>query len=484
MLSLIFAALSIVGQPGPAEVHAAALGDLVTKVPPERQYDTRYVSLHSAPPGPARDSLYAALTFAMNSTSFRSTLAQIPRVYGGSLVRLSLSSLGWDAISRSARIERLKGQGVDVSTFKPDLWEEIVKGEPYFLASQTYNNQYIRGWVDPEVDRQLRIKTHSTKAVIRADWLITKLLREAQDAGVYSQALLLPPAEADLYRALGVDAKFVDGDPTLRSGGAVLDSIVALHNRELQLIPSLYGWDEKFIWRTFDFASDTTGDKSVIEALAGKVKHDGREIIFTLPNGLHGGYLADGAGKQVNQVPQDIALDQRMNPFDRIKDRSVKNFYTCVRCHAETNGVRPFDDVVGRAMLSPGIGLAVLAKTKGRVVEVDAQLTDYYLSGLQSKIVRQQTSYANRVKACNGQTSNENGQNINDVVEGYLFSLITPEQAAQEQGQSLQEARVSWKASGNSYPVLLLSGQAIRRAAYESAFVDIMQANVYKWEHN
>jgi hypothetical protein len=88
MLSLIFAAsLVIVGQPGPAEVHAAALGDLVQRVPPERQYDTRYVSLHSAPAGPARDSLYAALVFALNSTSFRSTSPTAPG-YGGYLVRI------------------------------------------------------------------------------------------------------------------------------------------------------------------------------------------------------------------------------------------------------------------------------------------------------------------------------------------------------------------------------------------------------------
>jgi hypothetical protein len=79
MLSLIFAAsLVIVGQPGPAEVHAAALGDLVQRVPPERQYDTRYVSLHAAQAGPAGQTVYGSLIFALNSTSFRSTLASRP----------------------------------------------------------------------------------------------------------------------------------------------------------------------------------------------------------------------------------------------------------------------------------------------------------------------------------------------------------------------------------------------------------------------
>lgn len=483
MLSLICAvSLVIVGQPGPAEVHAAALGDLVTKVPPERQRDVRYVSLHAAPAGRDRDTLYSALRFGLNSTSFRSTLAQPPRVYSGTLVRLSLSALGWDVASRLARIERLKGQGVDVSTFRPDLWEEITRGEPYFLASQQYQDQYIRGWVDPEVDRQLRIKTYSSKAIVRADWLIPRLLREAADNGVYSQALLLPPKESDLYRALGIDQRLVDTDPTLRSGGAVLDSVVALHNRELQLIPSLYGWDEKFLWRTFDFAVDATGDKSVIDTLAGKAKHDGREIISTLPNGLHFYYLSNGAGAQVNVVPQTIAIDQRSGAFEKLKDRSVTNSYKCVSCHGPANGIQPFDDVVGHAILDPKIGLVAITYPHNRVADLSSEIEDYYLVGTPIKIQRQNASYADRVKATNGLNPGENALAVNEAVEGYVFGLVTPDQAAQEMGQTIEAARVMWRTSGNSHAVLLSGGISIRRAAWESAFVDVMRANQYLWE--
>jgi hypothetical protein len=484
MLSLIFAAsLVIVGQPGPAEVHAASLDDLVQRVPPASQRDTRYVSLHAAAAGPARETLYRSLIFALNSTSFRSTLAQPPRVYKDVLVRLSLSALGWDAIARSARIERLKGQGVDVSSFKPDLWEEIVRDEPYFAATTNYSGDLRRGWVDPNLDYQLRLRTHSTKALVRADWLIPRLLREAQDGGVYSQALLLPPLEGDLYRAFGINQKLVDGDPQLRSGGAVLDSVVALHNRELQLLPSLYGWDEKFIWRTFDFASDSTGDKSVIETLAGKVKHDGREIIFTLPNGLHGYYLSNGQGQQVNVVPQAIAIDQRSGAFEKLKDRSVITAHKCIGCHTETGGgIRPFEDVVARIILSPGIGIAALSYSKDRVSQVASEIEDYYLTGTSQKITRQNASYAARVRATNGLDPGVNGQNINEAVEGYIYGLITPEDAAREMGQSLQAARIMWRASGNSYANMLSGGISIRRAAWESAFPAVQRETVWPWE--
>ena len=76
----------------PAELHAAALTDLVTRVPPERQRDTRYVSLHAAPPGLERETLYKALLFSLNSTSFRSNVSVPPRMYRGALVKISLSA--------------------------------------------------------------------------------------------------------------------------------------------------------------------------------------------------------------------------------------------------------------------------------------------------------------------------------------------------------------------------------------------------------
>lgn len=483
MLSIVLVlSLAVTSQPSPAEVHAAALGDLVTKIPPERQRDTRYVSLHSSPAGPERDRLYWALLFALNSTSFRATLARPPRVYGGVLVRLSLASLSWDIAARTSRIERLKAREVNTAAFKPDLWEEIVKDEPYFRVTVVYDKEVDRGWVDPAADEQLRSLAYTGRAVIRADWMIARLLREKEDGGVYSQALLLPPVEADLYRAFGLDQKLVDADPGLRSGGAVLDSVVALHNRELQLIPSLYGYDEKFFWRTFDFSRDATGGRSVIDALGGKVKHDGREIIFTLPNGLHGYYLSNGAGTQVNVVPQNIAIDQRSGAFERLKDRSVINSFKCISCHGPAGGIQPFEDVVGKAILSPNIGLAAIAYSKERVGQLASELEDYYLVGTPARITRQNASYTARVKECNGLDPGTNAQAVNEIVEDYVYSLVTPGQAAQEMGQTAEAARVMWRASGNSHAVLLSGGIPIRRAAWESAYLDVQRATVWPWE--
>lgn len=471
----------------PAELHSAALLDLVQRVPPERQRDTRYVSLHAAPSGPERESLYKSLVFALNSTSFRANISTPSRIYSGVLVRVSLSSLAWDIGARRSRIARLKEQGVDIAGFSEDLWEEIVKAEPYFFTSTLYpDGKPSRGWLDPAVDGELRKRTYASKAIARADWLVPRLLREPQDNGVYSQALLLPPKEEDLYKAFGVNSKLVDSDPQLRAGGAVLVSPVALHNRELQVIPSLYGWDEKFIWRTFDFAVDATGDKSVIERLAGTVKHDGREIIGTLPNGGHWYYLSNGAGAQVNVVPQTIAIDQRPAIFNRIKDRSVYNAWKCVSCHSESGGgIQQFDDVISRASLFPGIGFGVFAYDKNKGTQLLEVLDDYYLPGLPGKIARQNTSYAEWLKRVNGLKPQENGIAIEQAVDGYTLELVTPEAAALEMGADFDAAKIQWKASGNPYDILLYSGQPIRRAAWEQqGFQKAMRATVWPWERS
>lgn len=261
----------------------------------------------------------------------------------------------------------------------------------------------------------------------------------------------------------------------------MFDSPVALHARELQFIRTLYGWDEAVLARTFDFATDALGDQSVIETLNGRVRHDGREVIDTLPNGLHEYSLYDGKGNRVAVVPQNIAIDQTQG-VDPIKDRSVVNAYTCIRCHGPASGFQPFRDVIGEAILSPTIGLAVIAATKGRVEQLAGESADYYLSGLQTKIRRRNASYAERLKLTNGLSPADNAQAINRTVEGYIYDLVTPEQAALEMGQTIEAARIMWRTSGSSYAVLLSGGISIRRAAWEAAFADVQRANQYQWE--
>lgn len=473
---LIVAAIAAPPAETPGEIHLAAFVDL-SRLPVADHPYTRYLSLHAVPPA-GRTAYFSAITFALNSVSWRSTL-YVPVRIGPALIRLNLEGMGWDVESRSSRIERLRLQGIDVANFRADCWEEFARLDPYFFTSSvdSYGASF-RGWTDPAADYALRLATGASKAVVRADWLLSKLLIDdvaGNKGGLYSQALLLPATENDLFKVFGIDLKFVESDPQLKSGGAVLESIVALHNRELQLFPSLYGHDERFIWRSLDVNDDKAGDKSVIDSLIGTLKRDGSEYIGTLPNGLHWYWVGNAVGKQVAVVPQGVAIDQRQTP-ERIKDRSVINAYKCMSCHGQTSGIFPFTDVIGPAILSPAIALASKRKDGKQAVE------DYYLGGLADKLSRQNESYVARVKACNGLASGDNSSAVVERIESYLYDVVTPEQAARDMGRELDAARILWRSSGSNQNLFLSAGQSIKRGAWERSYRDAQQADHYPWD--
>jgi hypothetical protein len=264
---------------------------------------------------------------------------------------------------------------------------------------------------------------------------------------------------------------------------------VARHYRELQMFRSLVGKDEAVIHRTFDFAKDDTdpnGEQSPFERFAGKVRHDGREIIGTLPNGFLWFYLADGKGNQVNVVPQTIALDQRDTATHPIRDRNVTNAYKCISCHGGFDGLWPYADEIRPAMLASDIALLAIAGTKERVAKVKQEIEDYYVPDLARRIERQQKSYAEQVKACNGLNGSDNADALVGSWDAYSSDLVTIEQAAREMGLPVARAKAQLSLAGRNVGgnplVILSSGRPIRRATFEKLFSDGMTAGVYDFE--
>jgi hypothetical protein len=482
--------LAAAPEASPDDVLRAAALDLAQRVAPAKRTVTRYLSLHAVPVAD-REDLIGAITFTLNSTSFRSTFARPLLVADGLLVRIDLESLGWDVAARTARLARLEQAGVRFA-FKDqaekrrflDVWEQVAEVDPYFRVTQLHGDKLVRGWLDPVAELSSRRMSQSAGFVVRGDWFLVHALLEKKDGGFYSDLLMFPPKEDDLYKLFGVDIKFVDRESQTKQGGAIVESdAVANNNRELQLIPSLFGYDDKFIWRTFDFASDDVGDKNVVETFGGTAKHDGREVIGSLPNGLHWYYLADGRGNQVNVVPQAIALDRRKASTHPINDRNVTNAYKCISCHGTIRGIWPFADVVRKGILDREVALAVIDKDPRRAADKKQQLEDYYLADLDRKVDRQQKSYAERVKDCTGRESGDNADNVIGAFDDYFSTLVTLEQAAREMGMPASEAKGVLAYSGNGTLALLSTGQPIRRAAWEKSFPDAMRARTYPWEN-
>lgn len=88
-------------------------------------------------------------------------------------------------------------------------------------------------------------------------------------------------------------------------------------------------------WRTLDFQTAARGQ--AIFGDQGLAKPDGSELMFTLPNGLFGFFIADSDGTRVSQStlsPEPIA-----DPMQQ--DSVMRSAVSCFSCH--NNGVVPFD---------------------------------------------------------------------------------------------------------------------------------------------
>lgn len=474
----------------PNDMFKAAAKDLTERVAPEKRLVTRYLDIHAVPDD-EKEAFIKRLVFAINSTSLRTEFYNPILLNNNTLMRLDLEDLGWDKKSRQDKLNILERFGVKFE-FKDetakalfvDIWERFTQFDKFFRVTATdAKGNVSRGWLDPVIEAATRQVTFSRSFILHGDWLLPRLLLERKFGGFYSDILFFPPKEQDLYKAFGVNTDFIDANNQLKQGGAVLRSIVALNNRELQLIPSPFGFDEKFIWRTFDINKAGDADKSVIQTFAGTMKHDGREIIGSLPNGLHWYYLADGQGTQVADVPPDIAQDRRQGPLN-IRERRVLNAYKCISCHGEAKGTYPFQDVVLKAIKNPEIALTIISKNPEQASVTKQALEEYYNSKLGRTIARQQQSYQERVKECNGLDSAENSEVLVNYVEDYIYDNVSPERAAREMGVDINTARSMWKLAGNPIAAFLLSGEEVSRTDWENAFGDVMRSVVpYPWEN-
>lgn len=492
-MPLFLALFALIGQAAtPDAVTRLALLDVHDETPAEDRRFTRYLSVHASVPGD-RPALRKVVSYATNATSFRSAFGT-PRPVGDVLIKLDLREYGWDYPARRKRLAELERrganfgfQGAEARRLFLDPWEALGRLDPYFEANHyDASGHLVIGWVDTAVTNAIRQETYSNKPVLRADWVIGKLLLEKSFGGIYSDLLMHPPGEADGYKALLIDIEAANRDNQLRQGGAVLSSTVALNNRELRLIYNPYPIGAGYYWETDDFNRDARGDKSVLERFAGGTVHDGRETIYSLPNRLQAYRLFDGAGNAVDVVPESIA--QVKEPLLPPRETRVVNSYKCIECHL--SGIRDFTDVVRKTFLSPEVQLKVKAYDPHGAGDLAEALEDYYASTLGGTIRAQQEAYTVALKRACGMDGNETATNVVSAVEVYRHDLVTPEMAAREMGHDPGRAQLAWMGAslpytaygvryeGNPQLAVLASGQGIKRAAWEQSFADAMRVAI------
>lgn len=202
-------------------------------------------------------------------------------------------------------------------------WEKIVARNPYGIR------------LDHESAQACRDATGCELPYVRGDWFVASASRPP----LYHDILELPTSERELEKLLRLDTlENVRQERVARAG--FNSSGVSRNNRLIERHES----GGTVYWKSYDFAGNTGRQNLFAHPLGpsvtpsplggeGRVRgditfqHDGGEIIFTLPNGLHAYFLVDAQGRRIDKGPTAIVSDPRR------PDRAVENGLSCMSCH-------------------------------------------------------------------------------------------------------------------------------------------------------
>lgn len=272
---------------------------------------------------------YITLTHLYNQNRSEAELSS----YRHALAKL-LNSVSW-----GQRILPLEPIDSAQTIFRIDLrdlqwsnavWNKIIARYPYAEEPQG-------------VDGQIAVqKARSRSFMIRGDWFVAMASRPP----LYHEILEIPLTDRELEQRLGVNiARNYFDENYLRAG--FNRSGVSQNNRLIERHDSPFGG----YWKSFDFASNADMQNLFANPQGPGVgerlfKHDGGEIIFSLPNGLQGYMLADQHGNRIDKGPTAIVSDPSR------PDRAVENGISCMGCHAR-GMIRKDDQILAHVSKNP-----------------------------------------------------------------------------------------------------------------------------------
>jgi tetratricopeptide (TPR) repeat protein/mono/diheme cytochrome c family protein len=278
----------------PAEMLRLIRADL-DKVPERSRRFARYFTLtHLHNAGLSADELQSyrhALSKLVNSLSWDSRIV-VPQPIdpAGTILRIDLRDYQWNE----------------------KTWEAVLAANPYGIAA------------DLDVAQQVYTTTQCRQPYVRGDWFVAAASRPP----LYHEVLRLPDTLRELEKLLRFDAaEDIRQEKVTRAG--FNSSGVSRNNRLIERHNS----GGVVYWISYDFAGNVGRQNLFAHPLGPgdgetSFRHDGGEVIFSLPNGLQAYLLADARGKRIDKGPQAIVSDPRR------PDRAVENGISCMSCHA------------------------------------------------------------------------------------------------------------------------------------------------------
>ena len=278
---------------------------------------------------------------------------------------------------------------------------------------------------------------------VRTDWFCSVVLQPP----LYHDLLQLPRTLEELESILNVDSQDnVSTNLAIRAGLTV--SGVSRNNRIVERHPQRDG----YYYASRDFASNLGSENILRDPI--DFRASGGEMIFRLPNGMQGYYVADGQGRRLDAAPTSIVVDKFAS------DRVVRNGLGCIRCHRA--GIKDFRDsvrdVVAALPGNPGfdrrkaLELYPTRETWDDIIARDKRLFEKAMSNIASGSAQREP--------------------VSVVTSEYLEGTLSVQEAAAELGVSHDDLRASCRAPGFTRLGLapLASGGVIRRDAWEDNF--------------
>ena len=255
--------------------------------------------------------------------------AQILQEYRNGLSKL-VNSLSWGL--EVTNPQSINPQGtifyIDLRHYewdRNDGWTQIEGAYPYHIPFDAPTETALR-----EQLGRLQTEMNCDIPSVHIDWF----LATASLPPLYHDLLSLPLTDRELETQLEVDVvRNLLNAPGVRVRRAgINDSGVSNNNRVVERHTSRYG----AYWKSYDFAGSVGTQNIFTHPLS--FTHDGGEVIFNLPNGLQGYYLANASGLRLDEAPINIVS----NPA--ASDPTVRNGLSCMGCHTE--GMKTFEDEV------------------------------------------------------------------------------------------------------------------------------------------
>jgi hypothetical protein len=275
---------------------------------------TRYIELYTlANAGYSEDQLELyrqAVSFLLNSLSRGLTVVP-PRVLGEQrlLIRIDITDYGWDA----------------------ETWDQIASEYPYGI---TYDKDSELFPYDESSAQRLREEVGDAIPYLQADWFLARCSKPP----LYNRILDLPETLGELETQLDVDladdiaTERIDRAGIRRAGASDANRVLERHD---------LGGGRGALWMTYDFSSNL-GKRNIFSNPL-SFTAEGTEVIFPLPNGFFGYFIASGnplsgQAQRVDVAPSELVQD----PVAR--DGRVTAGLSCMGCHQ--NGLIPRDDDV------------------------------------------------------------------------------------------------------------------------------------------